>query len=80
MGKNAGGMNITYFETGSEIPERENRVKKTTYAVLGVLLIVTAALSRLHWGGSLETVGLILLGLALIVASADVPIKAGALR
>ncbi len=51
-------------------------MKKTTYAVLGVTLVIVATVIRTLAGGSLDLMLLVGLGLALIVASADVPTRA----
>jgi hypothetical protein len=51
--------------------ERETRGEKTTYAVCGTVMIVTAALLRLIAEGDLMLVGLFAIGLATLAASAD---------
>jgi len=51
-------------------------MKKSIYAVLGVTLVIVATVLRTMAGGSLDLMLLVGLGLALIVASADVPTRA----
>ncbi len=51
-------------------------MKKITYAILGVTLVIVASVLRTMAGGSLDLALLVGLGLALIVASADVPTRA----
>ncbi len=47
--------------------------KKIAYATLGTLMIVTAVLARLVWDGGPELVGLLIVGLMTLIASADLP-------
>lgn len=65
-------MSNTYCETGSEIPEGST-VKKTAYATLGAAMIVVATLARSFGDGGLELLALLLVGLVLLIASADLP-------
>ncbi len=55
-------------------------MKKAIYAVLGVALVIVASVLRTLAGGGIDLVLLVGLGLALIVASADVPTKGRVLR
>jgi ABC-type nickel/cobalt efflux system permease component RcnA len=48
-------------------------VKKAVYAVLGALLILSATALNRFAGGGVDLVLLMVLGLALLIASADVP-------
>ncbi len=51
-------------------------MKKSVYAILGVTLVIVASVLRTLTGGSLDLVLLVGLGLALVIASADVPTRA----
>jgi hypothetical protein len=50
-------------------------VKKSVYCLSGTLLIIVAAVLRSIAGGGGESFALALLGLLMIIASADVPPK-----
>lgn len=54
--------------------------KKIAYAVLGTLMIVTAALSRAAWQGGPELFVLLIVGLMMLIASADLPQQKGRIR
>ena len=47
--------------------------KKIAYATLGTLMIVTAVLARAAWQGGPELIGLLIVGLMTLIASADLP-------
>ncbi len=51
-------------------------MKKTAYAVCGAAMIVIAVLARTFADGGAELLTLLLVGLILLVASADLPIRA----
>ncbi len=51
-------------------------MKKVVYVLCGVTLVIVATVIRALAGGSLDLMLLVGLGLALIVASADVPTRA----
>lgn len=52
---------------------RSSDVKKSIYAILGGLMILAAALIRSLADGGSELVLLLVLGLMLLIASADLP-------
>lgn len=65
-------MNEKYFETGSKIGERST-VKKITYATLGAVMILAATLARTFAEAGAELAILLIVGLVLLIASADLP-------
>lgn len=50
-------------------------IKKVTYATIGATFILTAALLARIDGGGGDTVGLFVLGAAMLFASADLPAR-----
>lgn len=48
-------------------------MKKTAYTVSGAVMIVVATLARSFGDGGLELLALLIVGLVLLIASADLP-------
>ncbi len=48
-------------------------MKKSIYAILGAALLVTATLTRTFVDAGLELLVLVVVGLVLLIASADIP-------
>lgn len=48
-------------------------MKKTTYAICGTAMVMTAVTLRTAAGGSLELLALLVLGVGLLIASAESP-------
>lgn len=52
---------------------KQENTKKIAYALLGTVMIIIAVLVRSLADGGAELVGLLMLGLVLLIASADLP-------
>lgn len=50
-------------------------MKKSVYAVCGSLMIVAAVCARVTWEGGPQLVGLLMVGVVTLIASADLPVS-----
>ncbi len=55
-------------------------MKKVTYAVLGALMLIVATLSRTLTDAGPELLGLVVIGIVLLIGSADLPQQKGRTR